>query len=145
MANTFKFIGPRGCGRTTAIVEACKRIGATMVCSDYQQAKWIEGTHGIKTTDLNANALGTTGPYLFDHHAVDVLSADYEGQIARLREELSAYREELTAARERTERAEAQAVTILGLLVQAEKVLRVEHEGGALCGKIRKILETSNV
>lgn len=111
-----------------------------MVCSDYQQAKWIESTHGIRTTDLKANALGTTGPYLFDHHAVDVLSADYEGQIARLGEELSAYREELTAARERTERAEARAATLRDLLAQAEKVVCGEREDGALCGGIRAAL-----
>lgn len=58
-------------GKTTAICKAAKEIGATVICANTQQAQILKLEHGIKTATIHQNLRGTTGPYLYDHFAME--------------------------------------------------------------------------
>lgn len=74
-------IGPRGCGRTTVLIEAAKKIGATFVCGHKQQADDVKREHGIETICISANPMGTKGPYIFDHNAMLQIVLDYDRKL----------------------------------------------------------------
>jgi len=96
-------IGPRGCGRTTALVEAAKKIGATFVCFNAQHAQQMKREHDIPTIPVDANPRGTRGPYIFDHNAMLEIAHQYERRIAELQSKLGACesQRELDASMER--------------------------------------------
>ncbi len=65
----------RQSGRTRAICEAAKKIGATVICANGGSAMTLRDTYGVETvcmTDMN-KIEGSRGPYLFDHLAVERL------------------------------------------------------------------------
>lgn len=70
----FIFTGPRGVGKTTAAIIAAKKINATLVCYDMQQAKQIKKEHNIETipATINTETLRgkKIGPLIFDTDAV---------------------------------------------------------------------------
>ena len=83
-------IGSRGCGRTTALVEAAKKIDATFVCHDEEFARSVSRSYGVKTTSIRKQPFGQCGPYIFDHAATDALMLEYERRIGDMLEALIA-------------------------------------------------------
>ncbi len=85
-------LGPRGCGRTYATAEACRQIGATMLCRDSRHALKVSKDHQIKVAVISLRPEGLSGPFLADHNAMLKVCIEYEGEIQKLRnmlEELS--------------------------------------------------------
>ena len=87
--NTYKGIGPIGSGITTSLVMACKGSGASLVCVNQQHARDVHAEFNIPTTTLDTNVKGLKGPFIFDHHAVDVMSDRYEQEIGDLKKQLA--------------------------------------------------------
>ena len=69
-------IGPRQSGRTTAICRAAKEANGIVVCASQEQADAIADRHGVKTI-VPSKARGMTGPFFWDHYAVERIIADY--------------------------------------------------------------------
>lgn len=79
----------RGCGKTTALAEACKKIGATMLCINQQQAKDIALKFGIKTAVTNSELRGVSGPFLYDHYAVEQFAMFMESKLEEANTKIS--------------------------------------------------------
>jgi hypothetical protein len=86
-------MGPRGSGRTTALAAAAKSIGATLVCNDFYSSKWIAKEHGVKTISRQELSGGSTGPFIWDHHALEQRELELEVERSGLvaHEALEAY------------------------------------------------------
>ena len=85
--STWFVIGPRGCGRTTALVTACNEINATMLCASHDHARRVAAEHGIPTHSIQGQGQGLRGPFLADHFTVETICHQYEDEISRLSSE----------------------------------------------------------
>ena len=110
--NEFKLIGPRRCGKTTAICKAAKEIGATVICESQQHAEMVKKEHGVRTTHIDKEARGTKGPYIYDDFAVTKMCFKYESDNADLLDENAKLQNENTRLREELEEAKKE-ITIL--------------------------------
>lgn len=64
----------KGTGSTIALVQACKKSGATLVTYDAKTAEMIAETHGIKTTHVHdANFAAHPSKSMVDHFAIQHL------------------------------------------------------------------------
>lgn len=81
-------LGPRRTGRTTAICEAAKKIGATVLAANYQHKKYLEqfGVNAIPVDNEEAIEC-VAGPILFDHYTLERVFAEYEKEISGLVQE----------------------------------------------------------
>jgi len=82
--------GPRQTGRTTAICEAAKKIGAWVIAANLRHAQQINHEHGVGTVAMNQRhdfLAGRSEPALWDHFAVEQLERQYEREIERLLED----------------------------------------------------------
>jgi hypothetical protein len=82
-------INPRSCGKTSALIEACRKIGAVLVCGTEEQARDINRLHDIKTTSIYRDASDIYEPYLFDHYAVEAIIDSYASRITELKRRIS--------------------------------------------------------
>lgn len=62
--------GPRGSGRTAALVEATKEIDGTFVCVDHIQADRVHREHMVSVTVMSRDPSGLSGPFIFDHEVI---------------------------------------------------------------------------
>lgn len=85
-------VGPRGSGRTTALANAAKSIGATLVAADDQSARFIAEEHGVKAVAVERMSAGCFGPFVFDHHTVYVVLSQAAGVVQALQLDLAAER-----------------------------------------------------
>lgn len=92
----------RRVGKTTAMAEACKKIGGVLVTTSRVLARELEQEHGIKTAVIGEpeRMRGRTEPVLFEPEAVAALSEEYERKLS----ELDASRERLAERLLETER-----------------------------------------
>jgi hypothetical protein len=88
-------IGPRGSARTTALANAARNIGATLVGASIEQAHMLQARHGVPAISVDRNVRGTRGPYIFDHYTVERLILDYESELDRVRRELEKAQDKL--------------------------------------------------
>lgn len=65
--------GARQVGKTTAVCEAAKKIGATVVCRDAGDAARVAREHGVKTIGIYNEPRGLHGPFLYDPDAVQAM------------------------------------------------------------------------
>jgi len=81
---------PRASGRTTAICEAAKKIGATVICHTSNYAKDVSRRFGVNTIALHEleRARGTGCPYLMDHNAIAHVLSGLSGAASDLWETL---------------------------------------------------------
>jgi hypothetical protein len=101
----------RRVGKTTAMVEACKKINATLVCFNQAQAKTIAQEYGIRTYSAQRDTdglRGTDDPVLFDPEAVVAIEDDLLQKLNRER-----------ALREKAEARLERIRTLVGLLETA--------------------------
>jgi len=90
--------GPRVCGRTTAIAEAAKKIGALVVCAHHRHARFVNSEHGVETTSIDTLERATIGmrtPVIWDHYAAECLYLENESFKAankRMRDEVESYK-----------------------------------------------------
>lgn len=84
--------GPRGSGRTTALANAAKAIGATVVAADDQSARRIAEEHGVKAVVVEHLSAGWLGPFVWDHHAVFVALSRAAEVVQTLQLDLAAER-----------------------------------------------------
>lgn len=70
--------GPRQSGRTTAIVEAAKKIGAVVVCFSARHAQQVHREHGVTVVPMCSldRMAGMKTPVLWDHAAVERLQRE---------------------------------------------------------------------
>lgn len=74
----------RGQGKTTAMVEAVKKVGGILVVRNLSEAQRLRKDHGIMALTI-AEAdrhYGVTKPILFDPDAVAMLCMEYEKKLA---------------------------------------------------------------
>lgn len=82
----------RRCGKTTALAKAAESIGATFVCAERSHADDVRHTvPGVKTVDMSIfysdEFRVVTGPFIFDHYAIEKLLRDVSLEMATLRTE----------------------------------------------------------
>lgn len=82
---------PRASGRTLAMIEAAKKIEAYLVVRDGREVERITRDYGVKAVSVNSDLTirGTSRPVLFDPDAVSLICANYESEIAWLKQELA--------------------------------------------------------
>lgn len=68
-----EYVSPRQVGKTHALCEAAKKIGATVVCISGADAKRVRKEHGVKTISLDSPDEARGKTLLFDTDAVSVL------------------------------------------------------------------------
>ena len=84
-----------GSGKTFAICEAAKKIGATVVTHNRNEARRIAKEYQVKAVSLCGNIRGTTGPYLVDTQAVSEYSYRKNREIAVMQAQLVVMRDAL--------------------------------------------------
>ncbi len=72
----------RGQGKTIAMVDACKKFGAILVCQSAMEAKRVSKTYGIKTATVDTCLRGVKEIILFDPDVVGVMASEYERALA---------------------------------------------------------------
>ena len=73
----------RRSGKTTAICEAAKKIGAIVIVHNREEAKRVSKEYGVKTISYNENLRPLHGPFLVDSTAVGFAAMEYEGQLKK--------------------------------------------------------------
>lgn len=78
----------RGAGKTTAMVEAVKKINGVLVVRNRDEAQRLRKAHGIMALTISEaeKSYGVTRPILFDPDAVALLCIEYERELAAMRE-----------------------------------------------------------
>lgn len=89
-------VGPRGSARTTALANAARSIGATLVGATHEHARMLEARHGVKAISVDRDVRGTqSGPYIFDHYTVESMILGYEAELHDLRRDLQLAQDKL--------------------------------------------------
>lgn len=76
--------GFRGIGRTTYNAKLAKENGGVVIAATFDQAKYIERTHGVATKSMEMNLEGYSGPFFVDHNAMDILLRKAADKIEKL-------------------------------------------------------------
>jgi hypothetical protein len=81
----------RRTGRTTAIADAARSIGAIVLAASFEDAVRITKQHGVPATNIMRGEalLQADGPFLADHYAVEQVCLQYEVTIDRLTKQLA--------------------------------------------------------
>lgn len=103
MTRSWSFVMPlaRRVGKTTALAEATRRLGGTLVCVNARAAQLTAGEFGVRTCSVETpeRLRGRIGPVFFEPEAVAAMCLDYDGEILELRERLTKTTEQLDAVR----------------------------------------------
>ena len=86
----------RGTGKTQALCEAAKKIGATLIVHSAEEKKRVEELYGVKAAVIRADMRGTEGPYLIDSHAASLEMAYLENEAGRYIDALRKIRKSLS-------------------------------------------------
>ena len=80
---------PRGSGKTHALCQAAKEIGALFVCHSARFARDLERKHGINAVSISEEyaVVGTRRPVLFDHLLTEQFYRDLHDLRVELRTE----------------------------------------------------------
>lgn len=122
----------RQLGKTHAMAEAAKKVGAIMVCSSEQEASRVRQLHGIRTISIHRgeSLYGTTDPVFFDPDAVALLLSQLQARVEKLQSERQEWEADLHAAAERVEEWKARARNAEGrvdrCIVHMKRALRGE-------------------
>lgn len=74
----------RAMGRTTMIAKAAEATGGMVLARTHDQAKWIEREFGVPARSIEMNLEGFSGPFFFDHHAIEGLLLNAANKIEEL-------------------------------------------------------------
>lgn len=85
----------RRIGKTTAIVEAAKKIGATIVCANKAHARMLKEDFKIETVVPYKEIRGTKGPYLYDHFAMEFIAHEALREIEKLEKKVEKLKQDL--------------------------------------------------
>lgn len=101
------FIGAfaRRTGKTTELVEVCRRLGGTLVCLNEQAASDVRRSYKIDATSIYRpeRMRGRTGPVFFEPEAVALISQEYERDLRELRKDRDAIKDRLRELRKALE------------------------------------------
>ena len=82
-------VGPRGVGRTHALIKACKSIDGTFVCVNMTQEKNIRRRDTeVKTINLSTRSEGLRGPFIFDHYTMECIYWELTNHIRELEHQI---------------------------------------------------------
>lgn len=78
----------RATGRTTRLIELAKAIGAIFITHSTDAAKIAERKHpGLVARSMDVNLQAYSGPFVFDHHAIEKMFDRAVSKIEELEEE----------------------------------------------------------
>ncbi len=83
----------RGIGHTTMIAKGVKDCNGIMICASQDQANENRKRFGISTISMNnlQNLRVNHLPVVFDNHAIDMISGQYEKQLSHLQRTILRY------------------------------------------------------
>lgn len=104
-------LGPRGIGRTYQLAQACRELGATLLCHNQEYARDVAEQFNVKTRPIDIAILDTQrGPFLADHNAMLHVCLRYEDEIRRFQKVLKSVRVQIDEQRDEVENLRKQAL-----------------------------------
>lgn len=78
----------RRIGKTTGIATVCKAMDGLMLGANHSHAKMLEHEYGVNARSMKMDLHGFSGPFFFDHYALECLLEQAADKIESLEEEL---------------------------------------------------------
>ena len=75
-------------GTTTMLAKVCNELQGTMIGANHEHARELQHTHKVVAKSYDVNLSGHSGPFIFDHFAIEQIFLRAADKIASLEDEI---------------------------------------------------------
>jgi hypothetical protein len=79
----------RRLGRTTMLMKAAKELDAIVLAASLDHADLLKREHGVVAKSMEVNLEGFSGPFIFDHFAIETILIKAANKIEELEKEVA--------------------------------------------------------